>query len=365
MAKRDPAKTQRNKEIARLTDEIKALLPKVLKVTGYPSEFSLNGAYGGKHANYMDIKHVVIDSPEQFVSLYFQGFLATLEGLGIYAQPGNSMFDQYLHIKNNKIVLEWLCLFLSRTYLRKYESLSKVRPSVEEAEIWIGQKNASYGLLVTPRFRAGQWENDKSEIRHFKPRYWTIGHVLETGLVIPDDNDRITFTDVAQYLTFFKSTLVRASGSPHEKAIAKRYCDFVANSDAPLDVPLLIPEFRYGGRAEKHEHRLDFMIVDPYSMAKVGFELSPWSTHGKLTGLAKKTQKQVNEEAQANFEKEMRKLKAYFRKFHITTLVFTDTELQDHDAIFNQISEYLSPTQAPKQLQFQAIEDFLAFVPPV
>ena len=44
-------------------------------------------------------------------------------------------------IANDKDMLEYTILFLERTYLRNYEALSKVRPSIEEAEIWIGQEN--------------------------------------------------------------------------------------------------------------------------------------------------------------------------------------------------------------------------------
>lgn len=363
MTKRDPEKTRRNREIELLTKKINELKPKVLKLTGYKNEQSLNGTYGGKHDDYIDIKNEVIDTPEQFTALYFQGFLRVLEGLGVYARPGNCFYDAFLHVKKHADVRDWLYLFLTRTYFRNYEALSKARPSVGEAEIWIGQENASYGILVTPRFKGGRWENDKSEIRHFKPRYWTVGHVLATGLVIPNDDDRITFNDLEQYLSFFRNTLVRNSGSPHEKEIAKRYCDFVRAAKEPMDVPLLIPELRYGGTEKKHEHRLDFTVINPYNLSKVGFELSPWSTHGALTGVKEKSQKVVNEEAQATFEKEMRKLKAYFRKFGITILVYTDSDLKDYDAIFEEVSAYLSPTRASKQLEFQAIEEFLAFAP--
>jgi hypothetical protein len=47
--------------------------------------------------------------------------------------------------------------------------------------------------------------------------------VLQSGLVVKDDPDKIEFKDVDAYLTFFKNTLVRASGSTYEKEIAKRY----------------------------------------------------------------------------------------------------------------------------------------------
>ena len=281
------------------------------------------------------------------------------------ARAGNPYFDAFANYRDNEIVREWLNLFLERTFLRNYEALTKVRPTIEESVMWIGQENASYGILVTPRFKNGQWENDKSEIRHFKPKYWSIGHILETGLVVPGEDEKIEFKDVEQYLSFFKNTLVRNSGSVHEKEIAKRYCDFVRDSESQNNVPLLIPELRYGGLEKKHEYRLDFTIINPCNMAKVGFELSPWSTHGLLTGTKDKKQKDINAEALANFEKEMKKLKSYFRRFGITVLVYTDTDLKNHDAIFDTITDYLNVTNSPRQLEFQSIEDFLAFEPSV
>jgi hypothetical protein len=361
VAKRDPAKTRRNKEIGILTDRIKELQPIVLELTGYANEQSLNGTYGGKFATYIDIQNEVIDTHEQFAILYYQGFLKFLEDIGDSAKPGSAYFDAFLHFRKYEQVREWLNLFLERTYLRNYEALSKARPTIEESILWIGQENASYGLLITPRFKDGQWENDKSEIRHFAPKYWTINHIIETGLVIPSENDRITFKDIEQYLSFFKNTLVRNSGSHHEREIAERYCIFVRNSDLPGDVPLLIPELRYGGISRKHEYRLDFTIINPFNMGKVGFELSPWSTHGEITGIKSKTQKQINIEAKANFEKEHRKLKSYFRKFGITVLVYTDNDLESHENIFEEITKYLSPNHSPKQLEFQVIEDLLSF----
>lgn len=46
MAKRDPAKTLRNQQITKLTDEINELLDEVLELTGYENEHSLNATYG-------------------------------------------------------------------------------------------------------------------------------------------------------------------------------------------------------------------------------------------------------------------------------------------------------------------------------
>ena len=77
-----------------------------------------------------------------------------------------------------------------------------------------------------------------------------------------------------------------------------------------------------------------------------------------------KTQKEINMEALANFEREMKKLKAYFRRRGLSVIVYTDNDLQNYDAIFDELSEYMTPAQIQKQLEFQAMEDFLSFKHP-
>lgn len=217
-------------------------------------------------------------------------------------------------------------------------------------------KNAVYGLLITPRFKNGNWENDVSEIRRFRQDYFTIGHILETGLVIPYENDKIKFNSVDEYLTFFKNVLVRLSGSPYELKIAELYCEYVRSSANPYKVPLLIPELRYNGLENNHVYRLDFTIINPITLEKHGFEFSPWSTHGYLGGIKGKTQKEVNEEAKANFEHEMKKHKDYYRNLNIFTLIYTDTDLQGINNIFADIKEYLAPKRENKQLLESVIE---------
>ncbi len=361
MAKRDKNLTIRNKRIRELSIEIKVLLPSVLKLTGYISEHSLNAKYGGKYAEYIDIKNEVINSPEQFRTSYFSGFLEKLENLGYFAKRGNHYFDAYTNYRDNKKVQLWLHFFLERTYLRNYEALSKVRPKLDESFMWIGQENASYGIFITPEFRVGKWINDESEIRHFKPLYWTIGHILETGLVIPTIDEKMEFNDLDDYLIFFKNVLVRNSGSIHERNIADRYCEYVKKSPDANDIPLLIPEFRYGGLEKKHKYRLDFTIINPYNMTKVGFELSPWSTHGELKGTKNKKQYEINAEARENFEKEMKKQKSFFRKYKIPYIVFTDSNLKNYDSIFETMTKYLNIDKPPKQLELQIMKDFLSF----
>ena len=360
MAKRDPEKTARNKVIADLSAQLKVLLPAVLAETGIRSEQSLNGLYGGKFADYIDIKNEVILSPDHFTALYLEGFVRKAAS----AHPWGANVRNLDMLKKSPKLQEYLFIFLRRTYLRNIEALSKKRPKVEEAAVWIGQRNAEYGLLVTPRVnrRTKQWENDKSEIRHFQPLYWSVGHVLETGLVIPGKPDRMTFADVDEYLNFFVNVLVRGSGSKYEYDVADMYRDYVRASPDPDRVPLLIPEFRYEGITGPHKYRLDFTIIDPHELTKIGFELSPWSTHGYLSKTRSLTQKEINAMARDNFEREMRKHKDFFRKHGVFVLIYTDSDLADLPRVFGDMKRYLEPKSRAMQLRFHIIRDLLGRV---
>lgn len=182
---------------------------------------------------------------------------------------------------------------------------------------------------------------------------------METGLVIPGKNKVFKFTDVEQYLLFFTDTLVRNSGSKYEYELAEYYADFVRASSKPLDVPLLIPEFRYLGLEKNHQYRLDFLIINPYTLSKIGFELSPWSTHGFLSKTKGLTQKEINQMALDNFEKEMKKHRSYFRKHEIFTLIFTDEQLKDCKKLFDdEMAIHLDPEKPPTQLSFEIMEEF-------
>jgi hypothetical protein len=231
---------------------------------------------------------------------------------------------------------------MKRMYLKNYTSYSKNKPPFEKAYYWFGLNNIEYGLFITPRFKNGEWENDKSEIRKVTYKYWSIGHILKTGLVIPNTNRKKTFNNLDELLSFYLNELVRSAGSKYQNTIAEYYCEFVKKNDNPEDLLFLFPELRYLGKMKKHQYRLDFAIIDEIGQKKVGFEISPWSSHGQLSKIKSKTQKEVNEEARNNFSKEIRKAKDYFTKYSITLLIYTDEDLINISELFNnQIKPYL------------------------
>ena len=343
------------KRIDEITAELDALLVEVTAVTGW-EKLTVNAKIGGKNSTFIDIRSEVILSHEQYIAMWLNGLMKYLDNSA--NKENSNIYELLKYMQNYDCVKKYAFLFLERLYLRHYDEVSKVRPTKEQSEIWIGQNNANYGLLVSPRFKNGQWENDGSEVRKFKPKYYTIGHILETGFVIPGENERIPFGSVDDYLRFFKNVIVRNSGSEYEMEIAKMYVEYVKEQDKPEDVPLLIPEYRYKGIDKNHKYRLDFTVINPYTMEKYGFELSPWSTHGYISGTKSKSQAEINDEALRNFEKEMAKHKAYYKEHGVYCFIYTDSDLKNIQEVFEDIKKYLKPKRAVKQLMVQAMDKF-------
>lgn len=354
MTQGDPNKTARNKAVLAMKEELRDLLPAVLAEVHNDDEASLNAFIGSKAELFIDLKNDVIRSPEEYVSKWLQGLTKSLsEG----AAKKIILLHDYLADVTKVNFRKYCEIFLRRSFLKHYDELSKIRPREDEANYWFGLNDAQHGIFVTPRFNfEGKWENDKSEIRAFPETYWSIGHVLKTGLCYQDENRIYSFSGVEDYLNFFYNQ-VRLTKSKYQLEIADRYIDFVRSSPLPNKIPLLIPELRFNAEKIKHQYRLDFFIINPYTMDKIGFEFSPWSTHGQLTGKDKNL-KELNAEALSNFEKELNKMKAYFKKFNVFTLTYSDSDLKDMDTVFNDIKKYLNPSEPPTQLSLNLIDSY-------
>jgi hypothetical protein len=115
-----------------------------------------------------------------------------------------------------------------------------------------------------------------------------------------------------------------------------------------LDEPFLIPELRYAGHDKKHEHRLDFAVLNGHTSRMTGYELSPASSHISVKGIKGKTQKIVNEQLALAWQKEVRKRNDYFEKFGIPIVTFADSELIDIDSCFSKIRPMLEQRSEPK-----------------
>jgi len=331
-----------------------------LERSGYENfarEDSLNAFIGSKADNYLNLKEDLIKTPMEYKSKW-------LRGLKKHAEQASRWGNESSHVKMYKLLKgdnpnfkQYVDLFLEGSFLKHYEEHYKNKPKFDESEYWFGNNDDEFGLLVTPRYAYGRWENDQSEIRHFRHPYWTLSHVMSTGFCYMNENLTRTFTSLEDLLQFFRD-MVRRTKSPSQLAIADRYIAYVKSHETPLSIPFLIPELRYDPLKKRHEHRLDFTIITPWTMSKVGFELSPSSTHGVLKG-KNKTLKGLSADVHTWFEKEMKKHKEYWRKYGINYIVYTDSDLEDIEGIWLEIKKHLESYDAPDHLELQLMNELL------
>lgn len=343
--------------IEELDEQLKDLREAAMRRAGF-TEFghkqvaSFHGTIGGKNNEYVDAIRQVFLSPEQFLAEWTQGAVdqAAEWDKRDVEKYGKRRQDHAVHdvvrLLQDPVISNYIQLFLERNFYRQHHARIRAKPEDLLWEIWFGSKNQEYGLFITPRYDDG-WENDVSHIRRANFEYWTIEHVLGSGFVIPKTTRVHKVTDLDALFDMFHNVFVRSAGSVHGAAFAAAYEEFVRNYDHPEQIPFLIPEFRFEGATGEHKHRLDFTILSASRNLKIGIELSPWSTHGRV--LAKKKLVQAGGEAAVEkerirqWEADTKKRNAYFEKFGITTLTFTDSDLKDIGTAFTRLGKFLLP----------------------
>jgi len=327
--------------VAETTARLEAIQDDVLdlyvEMSGKPRRLqSLHGTIGGKNNTFVDAVREQFMDPRDFQARWLSGLLDEAEG-----RPGSAA-ARLVEYMQEPLFREYTLVFLERNFYKNHLERTRAKPDSTLWQVWFGDNKSLWGLLIAPAFRLNGWTNDVSEIRRARFHYWTVGHVLATGVVDPSQKVPLRFVDLDQFLVFYRGVVKRLSNSLYESAIFDRYAAYLERSDSPELEPLLIPELRYGGPEANHEHRLDFTVLNPHTMQYVGFELSPFSTHGAVKKMREKTQADVNREGATRWAAEMGKRNSYFADFGITTVTFTDPELVDMDACFSVMAGYLS-----------------------
>jgi hypothetical protein len=186
-----------------------------------------------------------------------------------------------VRMMRDTLIREYTLTFLERNFYRNLNERTRDKPDESLWRLWFGDNKMPWGLIIAPRYENDEWENDVSEIRRAKYKYWTIAHVMATGLIDPTSDEAITFESHKALRQFYRSILKRVSNSQYERAIADSYCQYLRDSTNIDHEPFLIPELR-PSLDRKHEHRLDYTILNAHTMELVGFELSPHSTQYRL-----------------------------------------------------------------------------------
>ncbi|QOG04657.1 topoisomerase II [Flavobacterium sp. MDT1-60] len=321
-----------------MTSELEAMLPEVLhnfsKEKGRAcSVHSLHGTIGGKNNTYVDSIRTQFSDPNDFKAKWLEGFIAYI---------GDKSYSPLRNLMKDKTFRNYTLTFLERNFYRNLLARTRIKPNESLWKIWFGGGKFFWGLIIAPTFREKIWTNDVSEIRRANYMYWTVGHVMETGLIDPENNGSYKFDKLDDLLNFYRSILKRVSNSQYEKEIFDHYVEYLKCSEDPFSEPFLIPELRYAGLEVDHEHRLDFTILNSHTMDMIGFEFSPHSTHMSVSKIKDKLQKDVNSELSIKWNKEMMKRNKYFSNFGITTVTFTDDNLLNIPNCFETMKHYLS-----------------------
>lgn len=296
---------------------------------------SLHGKIGGKNNDYADCLNGKYINFQDFYATWLNEFNDRCERNDVKINEGGSLSD-LLTLFSEKEILEYTELFLERNFIKNYRARVRNKPTESLWKIWFGDQIV-HGLFIAPAKCAdGSIRTDRSEIRRANYNYWTIGHVMQTGLYDPENNDFYAFATVDEFVKFYSGVVQRLSKSQYEKEICKRYVQYLSQSQEVLSEPLLIPEFRYEGLAKKCKYRVGFTVLNPYTFRFVGFELSPASSHMSVSGIKEKKQFEINEELKAAWEKEMHKRNDYLQEYGLSLITFTDSDLQNMDNCFEQ-----------------------------
>lgn len=324
---------------------------------------SLHGIIGGKNNDYTDAVRLEFRNPKDFIAKWLRGLRERAEEAILNGNENAA--TRIARLMNNKTVRDYTLTFLTRNFYRNIVERTRQKPEESLWELWFGDNAMAWGLLIAPTKKDDAWTNDKSEMRRSVYDYWTVGHVLATGIIDPDSNELVQFDSLRSLAQFYRSVLRRRSASDYEKEISRRYIEYLQNSENVEAEPFLIPELRYAGRDTEHLHRLDFTILNSHTMSFVGFEISPASTHNAVKKIKTRTQKDVNAELGKKWGREMSKRNRYFKEFGISTITFTDDDLTDMDSCFSQIEACLSERpdeETTIEEQIEAI-NALAFLP--
>ena len=243
----------------------------------------------------------------------------------------NNKHEVCLLIKQNGQFSEYICYRLRSIYHNKKNEMERDKPNhydENDITVWFGDNNNIHGLLVIPRFWMGKWENDKSEVDKVKFPYWTIEHVMTSGLVRPGESDILKFKSIDDMFCKYKS-IVKSACSQYQNEFIEYYIDYVKKSNEPLKIPFIIPEHRFSGAIEYHKYRIDFFIIN-YTLkklekpSKIGIELSPQSTH-------------------RDYDKDCTKAREYYQEKNIPIITYSDKDLIDCKKVFDDVAKrYLS-----------------------
>lgn len=333
-------------KLTQLDRQVHEQLPGVLSLASFVlgrelSIHQFHAIIGAKNNLFVNVATGQYTSPEAFQTEWAEKMIAYYEPYS-KAWQNEEDWPNVVRLYRNDTIRQYILLFQERNYYRWYKERIRCKPGDSLWVLWFGDR-PKFGLYVALVYESdGTFRFKEREIRKVSYEYWTIGNVLGVGGFVNAETGKLyTIKSIDDLLNFYENIIYSLSRSQYEKAIYLEYIDYLKRSSDVMSEPFLIPELRYEGTTEKHKYRLDLAICNPYTTELVGFELSPSSTHMSIIGVKNKTQADINRELAEKWEKECDKRNEYFKKYGITIVTFTDTDLQDIGACFETIKIYL------------------------
>lgn len=215
---------------------------------------------------------------------------------------------------------ETMLINKSANLLRDYNNLDAVSMN-DNNHIMALFKNPQLVTSANGRY----WTN--GDFDKTSTDYFTIGHLCRAGLILQNG-----IHQPINSLTDFYLLLAHTLKSEYEASFMLEYFKYVINlpPDKQLSIPLLIPEFRFGGPQIKHKYRLDFLIINLAKNYRLGIELSPTSTHSDAL------------QPEKQWYKENNKRNEFFLKYKISIITYTEIHLKNmEEHFYKDIVPYL------------------------
>ena len=281
---RDREMLQQQEE--RLSNRLDALRDKALErasqILGERQNIhKLHGRIGGRNTVLVDSLRLQFSDPYDFLAQWLNGLMNKVEDIETKQKAKynghiypNTSTHELVKLVKDPILRDYTFNFLIRNFYREFVARTRAKPAEILWSLWFGDNRLIWGLAIAPAYRDNGWTNDKSEIRRADYSYWTIGHVIKTGLIDPSSSQPLTWSSPEQFIDFYRSVLKRLSNITYEQGIADRYIQNLEQSTNMYDEPILIPELRYAELSHEHKYRLDFAILNTNLMKSNVFELS-------------------------------------------------------------------------------------------
>ena len=340
-------RTQEEQELfeqcKKITTQLTSMFPNVIvrasQILGYNigSIQSFHGKIGGKNNEYANVADSRFQDYRQFQRLWAMGMIEKCKN-------GNKegAVWEIAQLYRDDLCREYILLCQERNFYRHYIERIRMKPECQLWRVWFGGA-LPLGLFIAPaQLPDGTWRIDHSEIRRANYDYWTTGHILAVGGFINPQNNMMwpikTYGDIE---VFYQHIVASLSNSQYEQAICERYIEYLKQSADVNAEPFLIPEFHYEGPGKKCKYRMDFTILNPYTFEFTCFELSPSSSHFYLKREDCRTQQEFNADFAKMWKREFDKRNDYLAQYNMSCYTFTDEQLQDPDACFSVIANYL------------------------